>query len=222
MKHLRSILLMSEEAAQRCCDLARQADIELDTLCVNNSSDLECAFSSHWDLLLSFGTGVIVPAWIIEKPDLLAINIHAASPSYPGRDPHHFAIYDAAKEYGATLHYMTRNVDAGPIIDVELFEVPPDISPLNLLNMANQAGWKLIQRFFEAGQLYDMAPIPLSGQSWGEHKSTRKMFLEMCRIEPPISAEEIQRRYKATFAPGYQNLYIDLHGYRFRIEETLR
>ena len=42
------------------------------------------------------------------QPSLTAINIHAASPQAPGGDPHHFAIYDKVKEYGATLHYMTK------------------------------------------------------------------------------------------------------------------
>src|SRR5262249_229160 len=57
--------------------------------------------------LISHSTSVIVPASVLEVLQGRAVNIHAASPRYPGRDPHHFAIYDGAARYGATAHVMT-------------------------------------------------------------------------------------------------------------------
>jgi methionyl-tRNA formyltransferase len=219
MKRLNAVFLMSVASGQRACDLARQAGVDLDVVFVNDVDALERAFSIRHDLLLSFGTGVIVPARILAMPGLLALNVHAASPQYPGRDPHHFAVYDGATQYGATMHYMTQSVDAGPIVDTELFDVPAGVTPSGLLDLANEAGWKLIKRFFAAYKNAQGAPGPLDGLSWGQRKSTRKMFLEMCRIDPSMPKEEITRRYKATAMPGYRNLYVDLHGYRFRIEE---
>ncbi len=218
MKRLSAVFLMSDASGHRICDLAKQACVDLDAVFVNDLDALERTFSMRHDLLLSFGTGVIVPAWILEMTGLLAANVHAASPQYPGRDPHHFAVYDGATQYGATMHYMTQSVDAGPIIDVEFFNVPTTVSPFALLDLANEAGWKLIGRFFTAYQS-EGAPVPLGGHAWGKSKSTRKMFLEMCRIDPSMPQEEIDRRYRATAMPGYRNLYVDLHGYRFRIED---
>lgn len=217
MKRLSAVFLMSDASGQKTCDLARQAGIDLGAVFVNDADALERVFAKSHDLLLSFGTGVIVPAQILAMPGLLALNVHAASPQYPGRDPHHFAVYDGAAQYGATMHYMTQSVDAGPIIGTELFDVPAGISPSELLDLANEAGWKLIKRFFDAYKAQG-APAPLDGLSWGKRKSTRKMFLEMCRIDTSMPKEEIARRYKATAMPGYRNLYVDLHGYRFRIE----
>lgn len=218
MKHLSAVFLMSDASGQRVCDLARQAGFDVDAVFVNDLDALERVFAKRHNLMLSFGTGVIVPAWILAMPGLLAVNVHAASPQYPGRDPHHFAVYDGATYYGATMHYMTQSVDDGPIIDTELLDVPAGVTPSDLLDLANEAGWKLIKRFFAAYQAQG-APVPLDGLSWGMRKSTRKMFLEMCRIDPSMPKEEIERRYKATAMPGYRNLYVDLHGYRFRIEE---
>lgn len=219
MKRLSAVFLMSDASRNRIFDLVKQACVDLDVVFVNDSNALERAFTMRHDLLLSFGTGVIVPAWILEMTNLLAVNVHAASPQYPGRDPHHFAVYDGATQYGATMHYMTQSVDAGPIIDVEFFDVPTTVSPFALLDLANEAGWKLISRFFTAYQS-EGAPVPLDGHAWGKRKSTRKMFLEMCRIDPSMPQEEIDRRYRATAMPGYRNLYVDLHGYRFRIEDS--
>lgn len=217
MQRLNTVLLMSKDSGKHAQYLAMEAGIRLDVSIVDNLDALEAAFSTRRDLLLSFGTGVIVPTWILEKPELLALNVHAASPQYPGRDPHHFAIYDGATQYGATMHYMTKNVDAGPIVDVELFDVQPDSTPFDLLNAANKAGWILIKRFFERYDEYG-APKSITDVSWSGYKSTRKMFQELCRIDARMPKVEIERRYKASAMLGYRNLYIDIHGYRFRIE----
>ena len=221
MKHLGAVFLMTESAGEKVRDLALQAGLKLDALIANDSYALERAFSIPHDLLLSFGTGVIVPSRILEMPSLLALNVHAAPPQYPGRDPHHFAAYDGAKQYGATLHYMTQSVDAGPIVDVELFDVPGQLTPAELLAHANDAGWLLIERFFrrfaERG-----APEPMHGQTWGPRKTTRRMFKELCRIDPDMRREEFERRLRAAAMPGYRNLYLEIHGYRFKIEDSLQ
>ena len=218
MKKLSAVFLMSDTSGKKAHDLAQEAGIDLDVVILNDLNSLEHAFSTPHNLLLSFGTGVIVPSWILAIPKLLAMNVHPASPRYPGRDPHHFAIYDGAKQYGATIHYMTQKVDAGAITDVELFDVPINISPFKLLELANDAGWKLIDRFFTVYKKQG-APLQLKNISWGSRKSTREMFLEMCRIDLTMSPDEIARRFRSTAMPGYNNLYIDLHGHRYRIED---
>jgi methionyl-tRNA formyltransferase len=218
MTSLRAVFLMSNKDGNKAYDMAKQAGFDLDLVILNELSALENAFSVPQDLLLSFGTGVIVPPRVLAMEGLLALNVHAASPEYPGRDPHHFAVYDGAKQYGATMHYMKQSVDAGPITAVELFDIPTDISPFELLNLANEASWKLISRFFSTYKK-QCIPFQLDNVIWGKHKSTRKMFLEMCCIDPRMSQEEITRRLRATAMPGYKNLYMDLYGSRFRIED---
>lgn len=220
MKELRSVLLMESDSAARAFQLANAAGIHLNAKTVSNLAELASAFEDPPGLLLSFGTSVIVPAPLLALPNLLALNIHAASPDYPGRDPHHFAVYDGVVRYGATMHFMTPKVDAGQIVDVELFDVPAEVTPIRLLELANQSAWVLIERFFSklaAGQV----PCPILGASWGERKSTRKMFLELCRVDAAMSEAEFNRRMRATTMPGYNNLYVDLHNHRFRIESKI-
>jgi methionyl-tRNA formyltransferase len=153
----------------------------------------------------------------LELPGLLALNVHAASPDYPGRDPHHFAVYDGAKKYGATVHFMTSKVDSGPIVEVELFDVPAEATPASLLDQANQAAWVLLERLLEklAGK---KAITPLGEPHWGTRKTTRKMFMDLCRVDASMNAAEFERRLRATTMPGYNNLCFELHGYRFRLE----
>lgn len=218
MKTIRAAFLMSEADGNATYDLVKRAEIDLDVVIVSDLNALEHAFSKPRDLLLSFGTGVIVPPWILAIEGLLALNVHAASPEYPGRDPHHFAVYDGVKHYGATMHYMLQSVDAGPITDVELFDVPTDISPFELLELANDACWRLINRFF-SNYKNQCAPFRMDNVVWGGRKSTRKLFLGLCRVDLSMSQDEISRRLRATTMPGYKNLYLDLHGFRFRIED---
>ena len=86
--------------------------------------------------LIAFVTPEIVPANILVGLGYGAFNFHPGPPAYPGWAPSHFALYDQATEFGATAHVMVEQVDAGPIIDVELFSIPPDISVLGLEGLA--------------------------------------------------------------------------------------
>lgn len=168
------------------------------------------------EYLISYSTSVIVPRKYIELSNQVSVNIHAASPAYPGRDPHHYAIYDAAKTYGATLHYMTVKVDDGQIIDVELFEVPDGISPIELLVRANECAWVLIGRLL----LWIKAKerLPVSDHKWSTIKRKRKDFEDFCRISFDITDEEFQKRVNAFHVKGFKNLFIELHGKKFYYE----
>ncbi|MBI2791905.1 MAG: hypothetical protein HYX61_08100 [Gammaproteobacteria bacterium] len=179
---------------------------------------LESLHNSQGDILLSYGSSIIVPPEILSQYPWGAYNIHAASPDYPGRDPHHWAAYDGVLRYGATAHIMTPNVDDGPIVDVEWFDVEPQIRPNNLLRRANEAAFKIILRL--APKLQEWKRLqPLEGVSWGKYKRSRANFLEMCRVSAAITKEEFERKLHAFSGDKYNNLVIELHGHIFRIEK---
>ncbi len=214
---VRAVFLMSNEMGELAHSIGVSCGLNPTSITVSSLEDIESACAQPVDLLLSFGTGVIVPKHIINLPSITALNIHAASPEYPGRDPHHFAAYYGAKEYGATIHYMTDRVDEGPIVDVETFEVPQGTSAAILLEKANEAAIELMRRFFKTYAAKG-APVPRNDLIWGPHKSTRNEFLELCRVSCEMSESEFSRRLKSVTMPGHNNLYIDIHGYRFRLE----
>lgn len=218
MTSARVVFLMPPPFAARASEIAAEAGLELASVNVFSDDTLRDAFTSPATLLLSFGTSIIVPAAILQQPGLMAVNIHAASPRYPGRDPHHFAAFDGVTEYGATMHVMTRHVDAGPIIGVERFAVERDCPPVELLRRANEAGFTLWRRLCDALRSTGQLPPPIA-ETWGPHRYTRKEFLELARIDSSMSADEVRRRLRATAMPGYHNAYVMLHGHRFRIDD---
>jgi len=56
--------------------------------------------------LLSFASPIIVPAHVLGALGFGAYNFHPGPPEYPGWAPAHFALYDGASEFGATVHVM--------------------------------------------------------------------------------------------------------------------
>lgn len=177
----------------------------------------ELQFDPHM-LLLSFGTGVIVPHEILGRLGRSAYNLHAASPEFPGRDPHHHAIYRRAKTYGATLHIMTERVDAGPIVAIEAFPVPADATPDSLLAAANEAGIRAIEKW--SRRLLSVEPMPaLPDVVWGKVKTTRSDLIRHSRMSLLIDEDEFQRRFHAFDGGEHDNLVVELHHRTFRIDK---
>lgn len=177
----------------------------------------QIATNGRWDLLLSFGTSVVVPRDILGISGLCSINIHAAPPDYPGRDPHHFAAYDSASQYGATLHYMTPEVDQGPIIDVELCAVPAHAVPHEYLALGNAAGMRLAKKLLEEFKRENF-PRKEIQYEWTRKARRRSEFVELCRVDANMTSEEFNRRMRAASMPGYNNLWTEVHGRRFQLE----
>jgi phosphoribosylglycinamide formyltransferase 1 len=58
------------------------------------------------------------------------LNIHPSLlPAYPGLHTHERALADGAKIHGATVHFVTTELDAGPIIAQTEVQVLPDDTP---------------------------------------------------------------------------------------------
>ncbi len=214
-------ILATTETGTRIAELVRQSNPSARVEIAPTGeafAALEPLLDSDW-ILFSFGTSVIVHAATLSRLDGGAFNFHAASPEYPGRDPHHFAIYDGARRYGATAHEMAKEVDAGPILAVEWFDTGDEANALGLLEQANTAAMNLAEKLVPrlvAGERH--TPLDVS---WGPRKTTRQDFLSLCRIEPDCDAEEFDRRHRATAFGDRQNLYTDLHGWRFRLDDKI-
>ena len=168
-------------------------------------------------LLLSYDSGILIPALVLNRLTRPAYNFHPAPPDYPGRDPNHFAIYDRVTRYGATVHEMVASIDAGPIVAVDYFDVDPIDGPEEIKERSRQA----LEAMFEtlAPAFVSGRPIPRLDIAWGLRKTTRAMFRQMCELSADIDAEEFDRRFKAFDGREWNNLTVTIHGRRFRIEK---
>src|SRR5258707_12807031 len=71
------------------------------------------------------------------------INIHHSFlPSFVGANPYQRAYERGVKLIGATCHYATGDLDAGPIIDQEVIRVEHFHTPLDLVRLGR--GWEQV------------------------------------------------------------------------------
>jgi methionyl-tRNA formyltransferase len=166
--------------------------------------------------LAAFVTPVIVPQAILAQLGYGAFNFHPGPPSYPGWAPAHFALYDQATEFGATAHIMVEQVDAGPIVEVALFPVPPDISVLGLEGLAYA---HLAHLFWQMAKSLatDPEPPPTRPIKWGSRKGSRGAYRAICNIPLDIAKDDFDRRIRV-FGGNYFGMMptIHLHGVEFR------
>ncbi len=164
--------------------------------------------------LIAAGTGVILSADQLAALDGPAYNLHPGPPELPGLFPSVFALYQGLEQFGTTVHEMTAEVDRGPIVAVERFDIPKGADRLTLdqLSFASLIG--LFNALAEHFTLND-APLPSVDEHWGERCWTRKDFDELCRLPEGVERSEFERRYRAIGEGPEHALEISLFGHRF-------
>jgi methionyl-tRNA formyltransferase len=166
--------------------------------------------------LIAFTTPVIVPQNVLDQLGYGGYNFHPGPPQYPGWAPAHFALYDQATEFGATLHVMVRQVDAGPIVDVEHFTIPQAVSVAGLEELAYM---HLARMFWRSAALLatSVEPLPPLSIQWSGKRNSRRGYRAICDIPVDIRKDELERRIRV-FGANHFGIAptIHLHGVKFR------
>lgn len=165
--------------------------------------------------LVTYNTSTIITRACIDK-FRSAYNIHAASPEFPGRDPHHWAVYRKAKQYGATLHVLEEKVDSGAIIKTSLFNTTDNNSPQELLDLANKEAILLLEWILN--NFEHSIQMTNSELKWGEIKTKRQDLLDICNLTDIENDEEINIRIKAFYSTKVNNFYIQKGKYKFYLK----
>lgn len=107
-------------------------------------SDKEAAFRRAAEILEEAGAELsilarfmqILPGWLCEKLPARIINIHHSFlPAFVGANPYKRAFERGVKLIGATCHYATEELDAGPIIEQEVARVEHYHEPDDLIRL---------------------------------------------------------------------------------------
>lgn len=216
----RLILLTDYGFAEVIAGPLRTVAPTLDLQTVVNRAELEMALDGpELVRLVSFGSGVIVPAALLARATAGAYNFHPGPPSYPGIFPSVFALYDGAATFGVTLHEMAARVDSGSIIAVDEFDVPKTWDRLALDTASFNA---LMGQFVRmAPHLTNLAqPLLRTTLTWGAQRRTRKDFDALCQLPEDVTAPEFARRYRAVGEGPDHALTITRFGRTFRLESA--
>jgi methionyl-tRNA formyltransferase len=167
--------------------------------------------------LIAFATPVVVPGRVLDALGYGAYNFHPGPPEFPGWAASQFALYHGAREFGATAHLMVERVDAGPIVAVERFAIPPrmDVGELEKVTYVHLAKifWRLVKPLARQS-----APLAELALRWSGRKGTRRDYAALCDIAPDIGKEELERRVRAFGGKSFGvNPTIELHGFRFEL-----
>jgi methionyl-tRNA formyltransferase len=102
------------------------------------------------DLLLNIHSLIVLAARVLEAPRYGCFNLHPAPlPRYAGLNSVSWAIYRGEVRHGVTLHRMTPEIDAGPIVSQELFEIAEDATAISVFMRCVREGLPLVSKLLE-------------------------------------------------------------------------
>jgi methionyl-tRNA formyltransferase len=173
-----------------------------------NAADLVAAASAS-DLLVVAGCARILGAELRAAPRLGAINVHPSLlPAYRGREPLFWALLRGEQEVGVTVHRMTEEVDAGPILVQRRVSVPERATSASLAALVSAEGAGLVPEVLALAEA--RAPgTPASGP--GSH--VPPLRAEHGLVDFARTAVEVDRLVRA--ATGEIAAYTFHRGMRF-------
>ncbi|MCW1777185.1 formyltransferase family protein [Pantoea ananatis] len=105
-----------------------------------------------------------------------AINIHHILPSFKGAQPYHQAHARGVKIIGATAHYVTGDLDEGPIIEQDVARVDHAMTPRELVRLGSDTESQVLAR-----------AVRRQGIGNGEAPSAAAARRSLCRFPIPDS-----------------------------------
>lgn len=98
------------------------------------------------DLFVNFNSMVLFPAEVLNVPKIAALNFHPGPlPEYAGSNVYQWGVINGEKEFGATIHEMTADIDAGPILAEKRFPIGEGDTGLIVYTKALSAGVEMLK-----------------------------------------------------------------------------
>ncbi|MDG5495051.1 formyltransferase family protein [Niveispirillum sp. BGYR6] len=206
------VLLSPPHLATAAAQLLAAANPDIALILAHDLAGLDAALTMREGprvRLIAICFGQVVPAALLVRCGAGAVNLHPATPEYPGSGALHLALYEGAASFGATAHLMQLPVDSGPILAVERFAIPAGIGHRSLSDLALGAVLNLLKRLAPA--LTGELPPPC-GESWAGRPHRLADVMALAKLTPYMPADEVRRRWRA-FRDGPESpLYMDFQG----------
>lgn len=162
----------------------------------------EALDNSRGHVLIGFATGIVVKSSVLSR-FAQCINVHGGTPEYPGRDPHHWACYERAETFGATVHEMAGSVDTGRILAVTSEPVPHGAGPADYRDVGLRCSFRALASV-KAKLARD--EFQYSGDVWSRIPFRRRDLVDLCNFSG-LDAAEIALRKRAT--SGFESYWIE-------------
>lgn len=133
----------------------------------NHKVDL---WSGDW--IISFKSDLILRERVICSAKKNAINFHPSPPKYRGIGGYQYAVDNRDECFGATCHYMDKDIDHGEIIKTITFEIAQNENPETLRQRT--AAYCLALFYEICIRIGRNLQLPKSDTNWGEKLYTKK------------------------------------------------
>ena len=192
--------------------LAAERGIETSTSSPHDTHAMQRVAALAPQYLLSFYYRTMLEERLLACARWAALNVHGSLlPKYRGRAPVNWAILNGESETGATLHYMVRKPDAGPIVDQERVAIGIDDTAHTVSLAVAAAAERLITRSLPR---LASGPPPATPQDLARGSYFGGRTPEDGRIDFGSSAVSIHNLIRAV-APPFPGAFTELEGRRW-------
>ncbi len=168
------------------------------------------------DICAVVAYGRILPQKVLDVPKYGCINIHASLlPKYRGSAPYQWAVLDGLTETGVTAMYLTREMDAGDIIDVSKTPIGENETAGELLDHLAVLGAELLSKTltrFESGK------VPATPQDTAGVSYAPMLDKSMCPIDWTKTAQQVHNHVRGLHP--WPVATMELQGKTFKVHET--
>ena len=168
------------------------------------------------DICAVVAYGRILPQKVLDVPKYGCINIHASLlPKYRGSAPYQWAVLDGLTETGVTAMYLTREMDAGDVIDVSKTPIGENETAGELLDHLAVLGAELLSKTltrFESGK------VPATPQDAAGVSYAPMLDKSMCPIDWTKTAQQVHNHVRGLHP--WPVATMELQGKTFKVHAT--
>ena len=137
------------------------------------------------DLVISMINPVVLRGRALDLPN---VNIHPAPLWYRGWGGLFYAFEDRRRQHGVVAHRMTQVPDEGAIFRSDTFDIEADDDVVSLGHRTNEAAFRLLRWWCEAGLVDGQCPVSDSASWQGPMRTKRELWSRVAGAQTPRQA----------------------------------
>lgn len=188
---------------------------------LTRKEQLNVAQDLNPDLMISGGFEYIIPDNILDIPDKGIVNMHGSYLPYNrGANTNVWPIIEDTPA-GTSLHYMSPELDGGPIIDRRKVEVKPDDTARSLLDRIEQIAITQFKEIWPEIRDGSIDPTPQVSDSGTYHSQSDFVDLWEIDLEKKSTYREVIDHLRATTHPPFNNAYFEQNGEKYFVDISI-
>lgn len=168
------------------------------------------------ELIISVQHPWIISEEIINRVKGRSFNLHNAKlPEYRGYNSYNYAILNGESQYFCTLHYLTPEVDVGPIVIEKGFNVDSSATAFSLYNKSNECAFTIFREFVEL--IENQQTLPQKKMIGGGNFYSRSSLSGLRLISNLRDVDEVARISRAMYFPPFEPAFFLFNGVKYHV-----